>query len=64
MPKSPFSKGKKFLIAAAITASGALIYIAVPKGDSGDAAKTTAASIVGIAPNTFHSIPAEGIGGD
>ncbi|MDP4229081.1 MAG: hypothetical protein Q8916_01600 [Bacteroidota bacterium] len=58
------SKSKTLLIAAAIAISGALIYIAIPKGESPKQAEQNASSFSGIAPKDFHGIPPEGTGGD
>src|ERR1041385_5268403 len=56
------SSKKKYFIAAAIAISGALIYIALPKGESlQDAEKS---SVIGVAPHDFHGILPEGTGGD
>lgn len=62
--KTTVNKRKRLLIAAAITASGALIYLVIPKGESPKKAEQNAASLIGTAPKDFHGIPPEGIGGD
>lgn len=61
--KKPISNRTKILIAAGVLASGALIYIAIPKGGSPDQEKS-ASSFVSTAPKDFHGIPPEGTGGD
>lgn len=60
-PRTSSVKNKKLFAAAAIITAAALVYIAIPKGES---PKQTASSVIGIAPKDFHGIPPEGTGGD
>jgi len=57
----PSSKSKKILIAAGIVAIGIGSYVALHKSRT---PTTESVHVIGTAPNDFHGIPPEGIGGD
>lgn len=61
--KKPISTRNRILIAIAITASGALLYVAIQKNESPTQAGKIAI-LASTAPKDFHGIPPEGVGGD